>query len=170
VKTEDIENIYELKLQAEQVQPFLRDSTYRFENYVDNFNHTEKNKCSTEGHYISESMLAYEANHFVDIIETHEMLFKDLKDAVDRLPECQSNRYIDGQRVRKEVLEDDLTDLIDQYRNDFDEVIRVCGKTAVEEDLPGPQKVRSKRNQRQAQRQAAKQRSTAEVLKSFFSD
>jgi len=52
----------------------------------------------------------------------------------------------------------------------IDEVIRVCGKTAVEEDLPGPQKVRSKRNQRQAQRQAAKQRSTAEVLKSFFSD
>jgi len=31
--------------------------------------------------------------------------------------------------------------LIDQYRNDFDEVIRVCGKTAVEEDLPGPQKL-----------------------------
>jgi len=92
VKTEDIENIYELKLQAEQVQPFLRDSTYRFENYVDNFNHTEKNKCSTEGHYISESMLAYEANHFVDIIETHEMLLKILK---MRLIGCQNVKATD---------------------------------------------------------------------------
>jgi len=118
VKTEDIENIYELKLQAEQVQPFLRDSTYRFENYVDNFNHTEKTNAQQKDTTYPRVCWPMKQSHFVDIIETHEMLFKDLKDAVDRLPECQSNRYIDGQRVRKEVLEDDLTDLIDQYRND----------------------------------------------------
>lgn len=170
MEIEDIEDVYNLTQQAQQVQPFLQESTYRFENYVDNFNHSEQNECATEGHYVSESMLAYEATHFVDVIETHESLLEDLKDAVDLLPECQGHRYIEGERVRKESLEEELTDLIDDYREDFDEVIRVCGKTAVEDDLPGPQEVRSKRNQRKAQREAAAWGSSNPVFGSFFAD
>jgi len=115
-------------------------------------------------------MLAYEATHFVDVIETHETLLEDLKRAVDKLPECKSHRYIDGERVRKDRIEDELNSLIDQYRQDFDEVMRVCSKTALEENLPGPQKVRSKRNERKAQREALRQRSSDEVFRSFFSD
>lgn len=168
--TEDIEDIYELKQQLQKVQPFLRESTYRFEKYVDDFYQNEESNSNIESHFVSEGMIAYESAHFVDVIETHESLLNDLKEAIDHLPECQSNRYIDGQRVRKDDLEEEMTELVEDYREDFSEVVRVCGKTALEEDLPGPQEVRSKRNEREAQRQAVSQRSTTAAFESFFAD
>jgi len=170
VEIEDIEDIYELTQQVQQVQPFLRESTYRFEKYVDDFYQNEESNSNMDSHYVSESMIAHESAHFVDVIETHESFLNDLKEAIDHLPDCQSNRYTDGTRIRKENLEEEMTELVEDYREDFNEVIRVCGKTAVEDDLPGPQEVRSKRNEREAQREAVKQRSTTAAFESFFAD
>lgn len=170
MEIEDIEDVYNLTIQAQQVKPFLSESTYRFENYVDDFYHSDSSDCDTEGHYVSEGMIAHEAAHFADVIETHEEILEDLREAVDYLPECKNHRFIDGTRVRKDSLETELRDLIDDYREDFNEVIRVCGKTAVEEDLPGPQEVRSKRNRRKAQREAVSERKSLGVFQKFFSD
>lgn len=169
METEDIEDIYNLTRQVKQVQPFLRESTYRFEKYVDDFYQNEESSSNMESYFVSEGMIAHESAHFVDVIETHESLLNDLKEAVDQLPECQSNRYIGGERVRKDDLEEEIIELIDNYREDFNEVIRVYGKTAVE-DLPGPQEVRSKRNEREARREAVSERSTTAALEIFFAD
>lgn len=167
--TETIEDIYNLKKKAKQLQPFLSDCTYRFEKYVDDYLQNEQSNSNLESHFVSEGLIAHESAYFVEVIDAHESILEDLKEAVDNLPSCQSHRYIDGKRIHEETLNRELNELIDDYNEDFDEVIRVCGKTAVD-DIPGPNVIRSKRNERRSKREAIEERNPADAFQSFFAD
>lgn len=169
METDNIEDIYNLKEKAKQLQPYLSDCTFRFEKYVDDYLQNEKSNSNLDTHYVSEGLIAHESAYFVDTIEIHESILEDLKEAMDNLPHCQDHRYIDGTRVTEDKLNRELNELIEDYREDFDEVIRVCGKTAVD-DIPGPNVIRSKRNERQSKREAIEERNPTEAFQSFFAD
>lgn len=169
----DLKEIYRLAEQAEQVQPLLLPEARRYNNYIDSFKQADSEETDFEGYAaISENMLAHESAYIVDLVERHEALLEDIREAVDKLTYCSDNRYIDGTVVRKEKLLDRMEELIDVYEEDLDGVMEICSRTVPDENIIDPFKIKSKRSQREAQRESEPESllTGSNIVEGFFAD
>lgn len=150
----DLEEIYSLARQAKEVQPLLLPEARRYNNYVDGFIHTESESCDVENlNAASESFIEHESAYLVELVERHEALLEDVRNAADDLHYCNNNRYIDGEVVRKEKLRDELTDIVENYEEDFEEIMDICSRIVADESITDPFEIKSKRSRRKLRKE-----------------
>lgn len=150
----NLEQVYRLVEQAEQIQPLLLPEARRYNEYVDGFTHADSDESEIDDvPATSESMLAHESAYLVELVERHEALLEDVRDSIDELQYCNGNKYIDGTEVRKEDLRGQMEDLIEDYEEDLNEALKICSRLVPEEHIPDPLHIKSVRNQRKAQRE-----------------
>jgi len=153
-KRQDLEEIYSVARQAKEVQPLLLPEARRYNNYVDSFIHTESESCDVENlNAASESFIEHESAYLVELVERHEALLEDVKNAADDLLYCSNNRYIDGEVVRKTKLRDELKDIVESYEEDFEEVMDICSRIVPDEDITDPFEIKSKRSRRKLRKE-----------------
>ncbi|MFB6182623.1 MAG: hypothetical protein ABEI78_01020 [Candidatus Nanohaloarchaea archaeon] len=140
----DIEDIHDLVEEAEEIQPYLIAEAEQYAEKLNYFYHTEDNHCQLEDGYAVEKIeLVNEAENLVNTVRSHEKMKEKLQKAAEELEDANDFRYRDGKKLDKDYLNKKINNLLDQYEQDFEEVLEISSRAHLDPDIPDPMSIRS---------------------------